>query len=660
MGVEKPKSKLSAFITRACRLPKEVAGRVGNLSDTMAKERLKAIQSQNNIPYKYLTAAILILLYLPWMISLTCVIPPQIEVVFGSEVDSESYSNIISTSEVGVTHAVLLNTTPFSFNGDWELDPNRYWNQYDFYSYGWNDSDGYHFTSSPSDYADIIVIERTMQIPIANYSELTVSAVFEGVSGSAGIFFEVFADDARAVQEDLFLPGNITTVNVTAPLSIAKLTSDSWLCTIVYRLQIWVTEESHVKLRGIIINAEFTGKMSLVQLDFKSTDNTSFYENPYMKFAKYAPRLAIIQNNDYISQSTYFPNRVDDEIYLPPGTYEGVAYWNLATQDPPDPYNSSTWVPNVNFVVTEDIVMEVDVGLFAKRIDFDVSPSVLLRGLSLRFVDDFQYSESTEISGSTVYSQIPDYLYIPGEIESLSIWLSTWSYLDPQGGYGWVPFEQFRIEEDITIGSNNRSRNLQFSVTLPYTTIGGVLFGLGEFVILTVILLLVVGFLISLRRTLRYSDIRHRLSDSRILPLIMLSAGVFLPWSIQLAQTTNSGYDGVSWFSWFSMPFMIRWSDSTAIQMLLSTPDWWYASLSFTMFLFIPLCYGYLSLVSIESDKFNKTFALALLLPYLVVLAYFNQPALNLGTISLGPIVAMAALPVWLLTLGLRKLGITT
>ncbi|TFH06326.1 MAG: hypothetical protein E4H14_11050 [Candidatus Thorarchaeota archaeon] len=659
MGVEKPKSRISEFIARACRIPREVAGRFGNLSDSMAKERLKVLQSQDKIPYEYLAVAIIILLCLPLMILFTYVIPPQVEVIFGSEVDSESYCSIISSSHVGVTHAVLLNTTPFSINGDWELDPNRYWNQYDFISYGWNDSDGYHFASSPSEYS-IIVLERTMQIPIANYSELTVTAEFEGISGSTGIFFEVFADEARAFQEELILSGNITKVIVTAPMAAAKLACDSWLGTIVCRMQIGLAEESHIKLRGISITAEFTGKMSRVQLDFKSTDNSSLYANPYMKFAKYAPRLAIIQNDDYISQSTYFPSRVDDEIYLPPGTYEGVVYWNLATQDPPDPYNSSMWVPNVSFIVSEDIAMEIDVGLFAKRIDFDVSPSVLLRSLSLRFADEYQYIEPTEIFGSTVYSQFPDHLYIPGEIDSLSIWIYTWSSLDPREGGGWIPYGQFLIEEDIIIGSNNKSRNLIFSIALPYIALGGALFGLGEFVILAVIVLLVIGFIISLRRVLRYSDIRHRLSDSRILPLFLLSAGVFLPWSIQLAQTTNSGYDGVSWLSWFSMPFMIRWSDSTAIQLLMSTRDWWSVTLSFTLFLFIPLCYGYISLASIENERFNKTFALSLILPYYVVLSGFNFSAISLGTISLGPMFVLAALPVWLLRLGLRKLQITT
>ncbi|TFG31502.1 hypothetical protein EU528_06090 [Candidatus Thorarchaeota archaeon] len=661
MGVDKPKSRLSELISRACRLPQDVADKVSTMTDSATKERLKAFQTQNNVPYKYLAIAILLILYLPWMISFTYMIPPQTHVTFGSEVNSTSYCNIVSSSEAGVDYAVILNTTPFSFNGDWELDYNRFWNQYDFNRYGWNDTDGYHFTSSPIDYTSIMM-ERRMQIPIANYSELRVSAEFEGISGYAGIYFEVFADQQRAVQEEFIQPGNLTKVNVTAPLSVARIESEDWLSTIICRLQIGFSERfrSHIVLRSIVIEAEFTGNLSRVQLDFRSTSNSSLYENPYMRFAEYAPRLAIIQNNVSASMSTYFPNRVDDEIYLPPGTYESVAYWNLANQDPPDPNNSSMWIPNVVFEVIEDVTVKIDVGLFAKRVDFDVSPSVFLRSFSLRFVNYFQYYASTEIVGLTIFSQIPDYLYIPGEIESLSIWISTWSSMEPQGGYDWTPNQQFRIEEEITIDTDNRSRNLLLSVTLPYLTIGGFLFGLGEFVFLFVVILLLVGFLISFRRTLRYSDLRHRLLDSRILPLFMLSAGVFLPWTIQLVQSTNSGYDGVSWISWYSMPFMIRWSDSVSTQILSSVPGWLNATMVFTLFLFIPLCYGYLSLASLETEKFNKAFALAMFLPYLVVLAGFNFLRFDLGTISLGPIFVLAALPVWLLRLGLRKAGLTT
>ena len=659
MGVDKPKSRFSAFIARACRLPREVACKVSDMSDSISRERLKEIQLQNNFPYRYLSVAILLLLYFPWMLSFNYVIPPQVELISGSEVDTEPYCNVISFPEIGVTQAQLLNTTPFSLNGDWEVEHDYYWRKYDFNRYGYTDSDGYHFTSTQLDYS-IISFERRLLIPIHNYTELTASAVFEGISGSAGVYFEVFVDNVWSVFEADIAQGNTTKVNATAPLEEAKSESTSWLSSVRFRLQIGLAEGAHVILRGIEIDTVFTGKMSRVQFDIKNTENHSLFENPFLKFADYAPRFLIVQNNNINSARYHFPCRADDEIYLPAGMYEGVVYWNLDNQETPDPTNSSLWTPNVSFNVTDDIALDINVGLFAKRIDFDISPSVLVRSLSIFFLDYFQYGESTEIVGSTVYTLSPDYLYIPGEINSFSIWMNTWSWTDSRTGWGSRTTEQFHIQKDITYTMTNNSMNLLVSVTLPYAPIGNALFGLGTFVIFSLVVLLIAGFVISIHRYLQYTNLRNRLSDSRILPLILLSASVFLPWSIQIAKSSTLGFDALSWVSWFSMPFMIRWSDSTGIELLVSASDWWPATVYSTIFLFIPLFYGYLSLSSIEPEEFNQQFGLALFLPYLHVLAGFNFSVLTLETISLGPLVAIAALPVWLLRLGLRRLKITT
>jgi hypothetical protein len=274
------------------------------------------------------------------------------------------------------------------------------------------------------------------------------------------------------------------------------------------------------------------------------------------------------------------------------------------------------------------------------------------------FLNDYQYGEYADISGTTLFSRIPTYLYIPGEIESLTIHLTSWSAMKPFSGYTWNPYQQFQINQNIN--STNLSKNILFKVTLPYIAIGGILLGLGEIVLLSVVFLLIAGFLVSLRKSLRFANLRNRLYDSRIVPLLMLSASIFLPWSFRFAQLSNPGYDGVSWISWHSLPFMLRWTSNTPVQILLSTADWWYSSWTFAILFFIPLCYGFLSLASMESEEFNKTFALALLLPCLVALSGFNYATLHLEIVFLGPILALAAFPVWLLILGFRKIGIIT
>jgi hypothetical protein len=592
------------------------------------------------------------------MISFTYIIPPQVEVISGNEVDTEPYCNVKSIPEESVNQTLLLNSTPFSLNDEWEVIWDYHWAEYDINKFGYNDSDGYHFTTSQLDDA-VIVLERRMLIPIRNYTQLTTSAVFEGVSGDASVYFEVFVDQVGSLSEADIAQDGTTTVTLTAPLEAAKSESASLLSSVTFRLQIALSYDSHVILRGIAINAKFTGTMSRVQFDIKSTENVSLYEHPYMKYTDYAPKLVLVQNNATYPIEAHLPCRANDEIYLSPGMYEGYVYWDLLDHEIPLPANSSLWVSDVGFNVTEDIALEVDVGLFAKRIEFDVYPAVFLRSFSIYFPEYSQfYGESITIVGSTAYPQIPNYLYIPGVVDTLSIRVTTWSSVRPR--LGWSETERFQIEEDITYNMSNNSRNLLIRITLPYLSIGEGIFGLGSFFILSLVVLLVAGFVVSMRRSLRDYIPRNRLSDSRILPLVMLSVSVFLPWSMQIAQSSNPGFDAVSWISWFPMPLMIQWSNNTGLELLLSSSDWQLATFYSTIFLFIPLFYGYLSLASQEEERFNRFFALALLLPYLGVLSAFNLSVITISTLSIGPIVALAALPVWLLRLVLRRLKITT
>ena len=405
--------------------------------------------------------------------------------------------------------------------------------------------------------------------------------------------------------------------------------------------------------------ATFAAKLSRVQIDVQNTENVSLYENPSMKSLQSPPQIMLVRNNDTDSAAIYSPNRVDDELYLPSGAYEGVTYWQFFDQEPPDPNNATSWHPNVNFTILNDTASEINIKLFVIRLDIDLSPNILLSGVSVFFMEDYPYSLYHHIVGSTLDFSIPDYIYIPGGSGSLSIWLTTWSPFSPILGWYWRPTQGFQINAQTCLDLDNSTTNLRLNVALPYVTIGGIVLGLGDFVLLIVVGCLLIGAAVTLHRALRYSELRHRLSDSRLIPIVLLGLSVFLPWSMQLVKVTNSIYDGVYWISWFSEPFMIRWTDSTSLQILCATPDWWTATVISTFFLFIPLFSACLSLSKPEKEEFDRVFALALFLPYLVIKVGFDLFVLTLDTISIGPLLVLAALPVWLVRIALRRIGIT-
>jgi len=657
MGPSKVRGRIPELISRACRLPRKVADRVSELSDTLYNEHLRPLQSKRGFAYTLLITAILLIN--PYMM-LTFVIPPQVEFTAGNEVDSTTYCDIRPIPEESVTHAVLLNNTPFDPSNYWEIDT-QYSSDYDLNRYTKNESDGYHLTF-PQDDITLLVFSRRIQIPIHNYSDISISVEIEGVSGSAGIYLEVYADIAREMDEAVVSAGQIVQVNASAPLIEARQVSSYWLGSIFFRFQTGSSVGAQIIVRNVIIEATFTTKLSRVQLDIQSTENVSLYENPSMKYLESPLELMLVRNNDSSSASIYRPVRVHDELYLPPGTYSGEAYWHYwSIYGPPipDPSNATSWAPNMNFTVVEDAALEIDVRVFVIRIDIDLSHRVLLSRLRIYYMGGYRYEILPDIVGSTLYTPIPDYFYIPGGVDSLRVEMDTWSPFSPR--WSWYRYQAlgsyFHIETnpDVSISS----RNHRLSVVLPYVTIGDAVLGLGDFLLLALGGLLLIKLGVTLHRVLRHSDLRHRLSDSRLLPIVLLGLGVFLPWSKQLLISPSSSYVNVYWISWFSMPIMIRWTDRTAIQLLYSTPDWWIASLISIFLLFVPVFYACLSLSSPETGAFDRRFALALFLPYLVVLSGFSFSVLSPDTISFGPLLIVAALPVWLMRIALRRLGLT-
>jgi hypothetical protein len=680
MGPEKVKEKKSSFLSRACRLPGKAMHRVSELSETIYKEHFRHARPKGNIPYKFLIIATVLLIYQPWFPSLSFAIPPQVNLTLRNTGNSVPSCQVSQNPETGLTHAVLLNNTPFALSNEWDVYPFLTGSDFDINKNAKVESDGYHLEYHSAGYTSLF-LSRVMQIPIFNYSDISVSVETEGISGNGGIRVEAFAGPTSNVAETAVLPNNAYMLNVSAPLEEARQATSSWLETIKFHLEFALTNNTEIIIKSVVIEANFTTNLSRVQLDVQNTENCSLYENPYTKEIDSPLKIIIVQNNDSSSVAVYTPRRVNDELYLPPATYEGVSYWDYGYHDSqaPDPTNATSWKPNVDFTVNEDAALMVAVRLSTIRLNINVSPRLLLRHIFIQYANDSEcsrcseYSISTDIVGSTLYTEYsryfylgstlyteyPESFYLPGIDSRLYLSISFWHSLSPWTGQYPSYAQSYDIYEVDQINMNSTSMNIDVSVTFSFVTIGNMVLGLGEFLLMTTDVILIAWSVITIRRELRHSDLRHRLSDSRLLPILLLIASVFLPWSIQWNSTAGPGYDGVYWVLWFSTPLMIRWTDGTAIQVLSALSGWWYASLISTNFLILPIFYSCFSLSSPEGNRFNRKFAVALLMPYMVVLSGFYYSVLDITTISVGPLLAIAALPVWLLRLALRRLGIT-
>ena len=661
MGREEVDKKQPSLLSRACRFPRKVAGRVSEISDSFYKEHLKANNYGLHVPINYLALAILLLTYLPSILMLNYAIPPVSSVDPGSKVSSDQYYTTIHIPTPGLNHAVLENDTPFNSPGAWEID--TYWSElegYDINRYTAFKPDGYYLEFRNNEIDDIS-FRKQMQIPLFNYSDVSISIELEGISGNASIYLEVFADQKSQLVEADINQNETITVNAFAPLIAARNKATSWLSTIWFGFTIGSSSGAQVILRSILIDANFTTELSPVKIALQSTENISLFSTPSMKYLESPPKIILIMNNDTDSYGVISPSQVDNIIYLAPGNYTGLVFWDWNDYyfTPPDPTNATTWAPNLNFTVVENSSTVIDIHLFVIRLDIELSHRVLLSSFRIYFNQNYQYSFSSDILGSTLSDYYLTSFYIPGDVDSITVTVDTWSAFSPRISWSWRETQHFEVRTDISLDANSSSRNLNLNIVFPYLVIGNMLLGTGDILLFAIEGILIIWFVVILKRELRRLGRRLNISDSRMFPVILLLLGVFLPWSMQLQTYSSSSYDVVYWISWFSKPFMIRWTDSTSLQLLCSTSDWWYSSLISTFLLFLPLIYVCLTIVQPEKETLDRTFAFALLLPYLVVYTAFIFGVVTLETISIGPLLILAALPVYLIRIAFRRVGLT-
>jgi hypothetical protein len=296
--------------------------------------------------------------------------------------------------------------------------------------------------------------------------------------------------------------------------------------------------------------------------------------------------------------------------------------------------------------------------LYAIRLDIEIAPNLLYHDLSVHFLGDLIYYLPSDIVGSTLLLPPPDLLYIPAGQGVLTVRLDTWSPFQPTTGWGLQPRQNHNVEVQINIDETNRSRNLLLRINLPFIPLFGVIMGAGELSIMAMITLIFTGTFISFRRILLHSNIRHRLTDSRFLPLVLMILSMLIPWLRQDIVYTHSLHTGVHWLVWYGLPFMIRWSDGLLGQILLVEPILLNAFTSSILFLMIPIIYGIFSLSKPESEKFDRGFLLALLCPYIVAFVALDYAAYTGGVPTIGLYLAVTALPVWILRIVLRRFGI--
>ena len=647
------KSKIPELIIRACRIPKKAVIRMGEISEAAYQEHIKPIKPDDLTPHGVLMLVVLITLVLPSFLNPLYTLssaPATTTLTFGAEVNSTISSETTLFPEGGMNSTTLLNNTPFIPNRDWYLDNYR---EYDFNRYAWNDSDGYHMKYDPQINFNEISFRRVEYVPLAYCSDVSISVVIEGIEGEGGLYLQGWASEEWSLEERVIEAGNVSITSLHLPLDQAKLGGASWLCPLIFDLQVGLKEGAHIIIRSIVIHAIFKSELCRVAIDLQNGEGESLYLNPYMQWNVRPPQLFLTYENDLDSLSVFQTFRVNDTLYLPPGIYEGLARWEEPGWTMPNPLN---WSSNVFFEVQEGRALHISIRMNAVRLDFDYSPKMVYSDLDVYFRDWSLYWISSDLAGSTLGNPFPEFLYIPagtGELEVSISWAPLFRGPSTQNTDSGI-----RSHIWITIDETNSYRNLVVHIRLPFVSVLGVALDVSEIAMLVLAGILLCSSVIAFRRIFRYSNLRHRLNDTRLIPVVLLTTSVFVPWLMQVDQYPDTLYIGGKWVVWWATPLVVRWFDGFSGQLLVARQLWWETSFHSTIFLIVPIIYGWIVLARPEDQKLERGFALSLLLPYLVVLSALDYAVATGSQLSLGLIFAAIAFPIWVVLYALKRFGI--
>jgi hypothetical protein len=653
------KLKIPELIIRACRIPKKAVIRMGEISETAYQEHIKPIKPEDLTPHGVLMLVVLITLVLPMLLdpSYSLYLGPYhaqetTTLTLGSEVNSTISSETTLFPEDGMNSTTLLNNTPFIPNRDWHSTNFR---EYDFNRYAWNDSDGYHMKYDPQINFNEISFRRIEYVPLTYCSDVSIDVVMEGIEGEGGLYLQGWASEEWSLQERVIEAGNVSITSLHLPLDQAKLRGASWLCLLAIDMQVGLKEGAHIIIRSVVIHAIFKSELCRVAIDLQNGEGESLYLNPYMQWNVRSPQLFLTYENDSDSLSVFYPFGVNDTLYLPPGIYEGLARWEEPGWIMPDPLN---WSSNVFFEVQGGSALHISIRVNTVRLGFDYSLKMVYRYLHVYFMNMELYWIDSELAGSTLGNPFPEFLYIPARTGELEVYVS-WAPLfhgPPEQSLDSGIRSSFRV----TIDETNSYRNLVVHITLPFVSVLGLALGVREIAMLTMAGILLCSSVIAFRRIFRYSNLRHRLNDTRLIPVVLLTTSVFVPWLMQVDQYPDTLYIGGKWVVWWATPLVVRWFDGFSGQLLVARQPSLETSFHSTIFLIVPIIYGWIVLARPEDQKLERGFVLSLLLPYLVVLSALDYAAATGSQLSLGLISAAIAFPIWVVLYALKRFGILT
>ncbi|MFW9847196.1 MAG: hypothetical protein ACFFD6_10635 [Candidatus Thorarchaeota archaeon] len=385
--------------------------------------------------------------------------------------------------------------------------------------------------------------------------------------------------------------------------------------------------EASILLENIVITASSNTPLSPLSVDIQNTEGFSVYASRVNLNWRDWPAINVSSSGDSSRWGLIIPWRVDDTIYVAPGSYSGVA--GLYS------YNYANRTFPVSFDIDVDALVSLGLRFEMIKVTFSILPDVPYLRLTLWSTDVLYYDYYYNIA-----PPFPETLYIPERQGNLIISLS----IPPRVEQSHVS-SHYRIEIEVI-----EPINIDVELHVPLFPILGIMLSTGEVVLVIIGLALLIGTALSLQKPKAKRTWRGILKDPRFWPAFLIGLSAIMPWFASYSSLENLTWsigEPVLVYRDLYAPFVMgleRTAHSLAVPivsryMLVEIP-------TRIILFWLPLKWAIGHVGRPKKWKFNSYYgAYVLLPPVMGILIYLFTPTPLL--ISAGFVLVLAAPILW-------------
>ncbi len=507
---------------KACRIPPTLRRRI-YISTTRAYSRIVHPPSgHGKLNCLIAVLALALLLTFSSMANYEQNIKAEYILTTGTPVDPNQ--SIVATTEecTPTSEVLLLNCTPFRSFEDWmTTEFNDTFTRWDWHPpmqfprISTHDSNGCHFQLQHRG----VSFYRVLSIPLPDYTQVVFSATVEVISGTANVGVRVeFGEYLGNPYEFPIIEnhtsvgsGQLVTLSLKAPLTMLRTLTDLWSIQAEISLEVASDAECDVVVKDFTVSASSAEELVPVSVDIQTTDEESFFRNPYALWMFPTPLLTMTRNNGTEGVAVLQPRTVNQTFYLTHGEYNISAGW-LESQSN---FDQLQWFVNIELSIANNQGVSLRVKLVIIKLHITATPNLLADVIDL---DDSDSNWRCSIWGLS--NPLPECLYLPPFIEGFEI-----QHRVPRP---WYTFDGAVCERKYI--ANPGLVNLQLDIRYPYYTVFGVSMDVHGVYIGSLFMLMVIALAFRFKASIRYLTWRTIWSDPRFLPVLLLLTSMFLPW----------------------------------------------------------------------------------------------------------------------------------